>query len=79
MVLTKGYIIELDIHFLQSIKELFQEKSICINISTINNEDETDYLLSNTNNASRLLNSINNIEKHKDKLIHYTLDKKSNL
>ncbi|CAA6814432.1 MAG: Unknown protein [uncultured Sulfurovum sp.] len=63
---------ELDINFLESIKQLFQEKSI--NISVAQNEDETDYLLSNPTNASRLLKAINNIENHKDKLIHKDLE-----
>ena len=44
---------ELDINFLESIKKLFPEKSININISIA--EDETDYLLSHSTNASRLL------------------------
>lgn len=65
---------ELDINFLESIKQLFQEKSININISVAQNEDETDYLLSNPTNASRLLKAINNIENHKDKLIHKDLE-----
>ena len=65
---------ELDINFLESIKKLFQEKSININISVAQNEDETDYLLSNSTNASRLLKAINNIENHKDKLIHKDLE-----
>ena len=64
---------ELDINFLESIKKLFQEKSININISVAQNEDETDYLLSSSVNASRLLKAINNIENHKDKLIHKDL------
>ena len=61
---------ELDIHFLESIKRLFQEKEIYINISTKNkNMSETDYLLSNPANASHLLKAIDNIEKNRDKLI----------
>jgi len=55
---------ELDMNFLESIKKLFQEKSIHINISVATKEDETDYLLSTPANASRLLNAINNIENH---------------
>ena len=65
---------DLDMNFLESIKKLFQEKSIYINISIAKEEDETDYLLSHPVNASRLLNAINNIENHKDKLIHKTLE-----
>jgi len=65
---------ELDMNFLESIKKLFQEKSIYINISVAQKEDETDYLLSSPANASRLLKAINNIENHKDKLIHKSLE-----
>jgi len=65
---------ELDMNFLESIKKLFQEKSIHINISVATKEDETDYLLSTPANASRLLNAINNIENHKEKLIHKNLE-----
>jgi len=65
---------DLDMNFLESIKKLFQEKSIYINISIAKEKDETDYLLSNPANASRLLDAINNIENHKDKLIHKTLE-----
>jgi len=65
---------ELDMNFLESIKKLFHEKSIRINISVANQEDETDYLLSTPANASRLLNAMNNIENHTEKLIHKNLD-----
>jgi len=65
---------ELDINFLESIKKLFQEKRIYINISVDKPQDETEYLLSSPANASRLLNAINNIEKHKDKLVHKSLE-----
>jgi hypothetical protein len=65
---------ELDMNFLESIKKLFQEKSIHINISVATKEDETDYLLSTPANASRLLNAINNIENHKEKLIYKNLE-----
>jgi len=65
---------ELDMNFLESIKKLFQEKSIYINISIANQDDETDYLLSTPANASRLLNAINNIENHKEKLIYKNLE-----
>ena len=56
---------DLDINFLESIKKLFKEKQIYINISIDKEQDETEYLLSNPANASRLLKSINNIENHK--------------
>ena len=65
---------ELDIDFLESIKKLFRKKSVYINISVATKEDETDYLLSSPANASRLLNSINNIENHKEKLIFKSLE-----
>jgi len=65
---------ELDINFLESIKKLFPEKSINISISIAEKEDETDYLLSTPANASRLLESINNIENHKNKLIYKKLE-----
>jgi len=65
---------DLDINFLESIKKLFKEKQIYINISIDKEQDETEYLLSNPANASRLLKSINNIENHKDKLIYKTLE-----
>ena len=60
---------ELDMNFLESIKKLFQEKTIHINISlaTKENENDTDYLLSTPANASRLLKAINNIENHRSK------------
>jgi len=56
---------DLDINFLESIKKLFKEKRLYINISIDEQEDETEYLLSNPANTSRLLNAINNIENHK--------------
>jgi len=65
---------ELDMNFLESIKKLFKEKSVYINISVEDIQDDTDYLLSNPTNASRLLDSINNIENHKDKMLHKTLE-----
>ncbi len=65
---------ELDMNFLESIKKLFKEKSVYINISVDDIQDDTDYLLSNATNASRLLDAINNIENHKDKMLHKTLE-----
>jgi len=65
---------ELDMNFLESIKKLFQKKSIHINISVADQEDETDYLLSTPANASRLLNAINNIENHKETLVYKNLE-----
>jgi hypothetical protein len=65
---------ELDIDFLESIKKLFKEKQLYINISIDKEPDETEYLLSSSANASRLLKSINNIENHKDKLIYKNLE-----
>jgi len=65
---------ELDMNFLESIKKLFQKKSIHINIAVADQEDETDYLLSTPANASRLLNAINNIENHKETLVYKNLE-----
>ena len=65
---------ELDTDFLESIKTLFQEKTIHINISVAPKENETDYLLSTPANASRLFNAINNIENHKETLIHKSIE-----
>jgi len=65
---------DLDINFLESIKKLFKEKRLYINISIDEQEDETEYLLSNPANTSRLLNAINNIENHKEKLVHKRLE-----
>jgi len=67
---------ELDMNFLESIKKLFQEKTIHINISLApkEKENDTDYLLSTPANASRLLKAINNIENHKENLIHKSLE-----
>jgi antitoxin YefM len=65
---------ELDINFLESIKKLFKEKQLYINISIDKEQDETEYLLSSPANASHLLKSINNIENHKDKLIYKNLE-----
>ncbi|KIM10266.1 MAG: hypothetical protein KU38_07765 [Sulfurovum sp. FS08-3] len=64
---------ELDSNFLKSIKQLFKAKEIYINISD-EYQDDTEYLLSNQANAKRLLNSINNIENTKEKLIHKSIE-----
>jgi len=65
---------ELDLNFIESIKKLFKEKSIYVNVSVASKEDETDYLLSSPANATRLLNAIDNIENHKEKLIYKKLE-----
>jgi len=65
---------ELDINFLESIKKLFKNKKLNISISVDKQENETEYLLSNPANASRLLNAINNIENHKDKLLYKSIE-----
>jgi len=65
---------ELDMNFIKSIKKLFKEKRLYINISIDKEKDETEYLLSNPNNSSRLLKSINNIEKNKNKLVYKNLE-----
>lgn len=64
---------ELDVNFLESIKTLFKNKTLYINIST-EVEDETAYLLSTQANRERLLNSINNIEHKKERLIHRNIE-----
>ena len=65
---------ELDINFLESIKKLFKNKKLNISISVDKQENETEYLLSNPANASHLLNAINNIENHKDKLLYKSIE-----
>jgi len=64
---------DLDTRFIESIKKLFKDKSTYINI-LVKEEDETDYLLSNPANASRLLKAVENIQKHKDKLIYKNIE-----
>lgn len=64
---------ELDVNFLELIKTLFKNKTLYINIST-EVEDETAYLLSTQANRERLLNSINNIEHKKERLIHRNIE-----
>jgi len=64
---------ELDSNFLESIKQLFKKKDIYINISD-EYQDDTEYLLSNQANAKRLLDSINNIENNKEKLIYKSIE-----
>jgi len=64
---------ELDMNFLESIKKLFQNKKLRINIMLDEDRDDTDYLLSNKANANRLMMSINNIE-NKEKLVHKNIE-----
>jgi len=64
---------DLDARFIESIKKLFNDKSTYINI-LVKEEDETDYLLSNPANASRLLKAVENIQKHKEKLIYKNIE-----
>jgi len=64
---------ELDNRFLDSIKSLFKSKEIYINI-TDESQNETEYLLSNEANAKRLLDAINNVENHKNKLIYKNIE-----
>ena len=64
---------ELDMNFLESIKKLFQNKKLHINIMLDEDRNDTDYLLSNKANASRLMQSINNIE-NKEKLVHKNIE-----
>jgi len=64
---------ELDSNFLKSIKQLFKAKEIYINISD-EHQNDTEYLLSNDANAKRLLESINNIENNKEKLVYKSIE-----
>ena len=63
---------ELDSTFLESIKKLFKDKKVSINIEVKEIEDETDYLLSSKANADRLFKAINNIER-KENLVYKNL------
>lgn len=61
---------ELDIHFLDALKTLFQNKTIEIVVTDVTEEvdlsaletDETEYLLSSEANKHRLLTAIENVE-----------------
>jgi len=64
---------ELDMNFLESVKKLFQNKKLHINIMLDEERNDTDYLLSNKANANRLMESINNIEK-REKLVHKNIE-----
>jgi len=64
---------ELDMNFLESVKKLFQNKKLHINIMLDEDRNDTDYLLSNKANANRLMESINNIEK-REKLVHKNIE-----
>ena len=64
---------ELDMNFLESVKKLFQNKKLHINIMLDEDRNDTDYLLSNRANANRLMESINNIEK-REKLVHKNIE-----
>lgn len=55
---------ELNINFLNSIKNLFGERELRIVIS--DSIDETEYLLSSEKNAARLIESIKNVEKNEN-------------
>jgi hypothetical protein len=57
---------ELDMNFLESIKKLFQNKKLHINIMLDEGRNDTDYLLSSKANANRLMESINNIENREN-------------
>ena len=63
---------ELDIKFVNSLKSLFADKKLKITVSA--EHDETEYLLSNPENAKRLLKSIENVKKGK-KLVKIDLEK----
>ena len=55
---------ELDISFITSIKNLYENKKIEITVSEI--IDETKYLLQNPINRAKLLQAVNNIETNKN-------------
>jgi hypothetical protein len=64
---------ELDMNFLESIKKLFQNKKLHINIMLDEDRNDTDYLLSSKANANRLMESINNIE-NRENLVHKNIE-----
>jgi archaellum component FlaF (FlaF/FlaG flagellin family) len=67
---------QLNINFINSIKTLFGDSKIDIIIKSEeeSSRNDTEYLLSNKKNAKRLLNSIKDIEKNRDKLIYKSLE-----
>ena len=65
---------ELDLNFIESIKTLFRNRNIHINITAEEEMDETEYLLSSPANARRLREAINTIEKHPETLIHKKIE-----
>ena len=54
---------ELSEDFVKSLKQIFKDKDIEI---TIREVDETEYLLSSTENKNRLLNAIDNVNKREN-------------
>ncbi len=67
---------QLNTNFIESIKALFGDKKIDIIVRDENelSRNDTEYLLSSPINAQKLMQSIENIEKNKDKLIHKSLE-----
>ena len=66
---------ELDTHFLDALKTLFQNKTIEIVVTDVSDSemDETEYLLSSDANRLRLLSAIENVKANRD-LVTVDLD-----
>ncbi len=65
---------ELDLNFIESIKTLFHNRNIHINITAEEEMDETEYLLSSPANARRLREAIHTIKNHPETLIHKKIE-----
>lgn len=65
---------ELDMDFLESVKKLFKDKKLTINIVVDEEMDETEYLLSSEVNAQRLIDAIKTIENKRETLVYKTIE-----